>query len=64
MPMKPEPIKTRCTIDPLFDTKKNNGPFDIHIPNPLTQETFRKSERKEDLRKVSDVDALFEELES
>ncbi len=62
--MKPDPINTRCIIDPLLDTKKNNGHFDIHIPNPLTGETLQKSQRNEDLREVSDVDALFREPES
>jgi DNA-damage-inducible protein J len=37
-------------------------PFDIKIPNELTEETLFKSENGEELHKVSDVDQLFKEL--
>jgi len=39
-------------------------PFDIKIPNNLTEETLRKSENGEDLHEVSDVNQLLEELKS
>lgn len=38
-------------------------PFDVHIPNALTEETLLKSDRGEDLHQVSDVDELFRELD-
>lgn len=39
-------------------------PFYVHNPNALTEDTLLKSEKGEDLHRVSDVDALFRELES
>jgi DNA-damage-inducible protein J len=39
-------------------------PFDIKIPNALTDKTLRESEEGIDLHRVSSVDQLFEELES
>jgi len=39
-------------------------PFEIKIPNKLTEETLRKSEKGESLHEVSDVKQLFEELEN
>ncbi len=39
-------------------------PFDIKIPNELTAETIRKSEKGEDLHQVDSVDELFKELNS
>ena len=39
-------------------------PFDLKIPNDLTAETIKKSEKGEELYKVNDVDELFKELES
>ncbi|KUG24945.1 dna-damage-inducible protein j [hydrocarbon metagenome] len=39
-------------------------PFEIKIPNKLTEETLRKSEKGENLHEVSDVKQLFEELEN
>ena len=44
-------------------TLHNGIPFEIKIPNALTAETLRKSERGEDLHEVSDVDNLIHELE-
>ena len=42
----------------------NRGfPFDIKIPNDLTSETLLKSEKGEELHKVSSVKELFQELE-
>jgi DNA-damage-inducible protein J len=38
-------------------------PFDLKIPNSLTAETLRKSERGEELHQVNSVDQLFKELE-
>ena len=39
-------------------------PFEIKIPNELTVKTLKKSEEKKELHKVSDVDELFQELNS
>ena len=39
-------------------------PFEIKIPNTLTDKTLRESEEGIDLHKVSSVDQLFEELEA
>ena len=39
-------------------------PFEIKIPNALTDRTLRESEEGIDLHKVSNVDQLFEELET
>jgi len=44
-------------------TLHNGIPFEIKIPNALTTETIRKSERGENLHEVSDVDDLINELE-
>ena len=38
-------------------------PFEIKIPNELTSETLKKSEKGEELHKVSNVDELFRELD-
>lgn len=44
--------------------KLNKGiPFEIKIPNELTLETIRKSANREEIRRVKDVEELFEELE-
>lgn len=45
-------------------TLHNGIPFEIKIPNALTAETLRKSERGKELHEVSDVDDLFNELEN
>ncbi len=37
-------------------------PFDIKIPNELTEETLLKSENGEELHQVSNFSQLFEEL--
>ena len=39
-------------------------PFEIKIPNELTEETLRKAENGEELHEVSDVNQLFKELNS
>ena len=39
-------------------------PFEIKIPNELTVETMRKTEKGDGLYQVETVDELFEELES
>lgn len=39
-------------------------PFEIKIPNALTDKVLRESEEGIDLHKVSNVDQLFEELEA
>ena len=39
-------------------------PFEIKIPNALTDRTLRESEEGVDLHRVSSVDQLFEELEA
>lgn len=49
----------------LTQVSLTNGiPFEIKIPDNLTEETLRKSENGEDLHEVSDVNKLFEELKS
>lgn len=45
-------------------TLQKGIPFDLKIPNELTAETIRKSERGEELHHVNTVDELFKELES
>ena len=43
----------------------NNGiPFEIKIPNKLTVRILKESENRKELHKVSDVDELFQELNS
>ena len=37
-------------------------PFDIKVPNKLTEDTLLKSEKGEELHEVSDTTQLFEEL--
>ena len=37
-------------------------PFDVHVPNALTAETLRKSERGEDVHTAKDADDLFHQL--
>jgi DNA-damage-inducible protein J len=39
-------------------------PFEIKIPNELTEETLRKTENGEELHEVPDVNQLFKELNS
>ncbi len=39
-------------------------PFEIKIPNRVTAQTLKKSEEGKELHKVSNVDKLFEELDS
>jgi len=39
-------------------------PFDVKIPNKLTETTLRKSEQGKELNEVGSVDELFRELES
>lgn len=49
----------------LTQVSLNRGiPFDVRIPNDLTAETLMKSNRGEELHKVSSIDELFEELDS
>lgn len=45
-------------------TLQKGIPFDIKIPNELTVDAIRKSEKGEDLHRVNSVDELFKELES
>jgi DNA-damage-inducible protein J len=44
-------------------TLQKGIPFDLKIPNELTAETIRKSEKGEELHQVNNVDELFKELE-
>ncbi|MEX2497317.1 MAG: type II toxin-antitoxin system RelB/DinJ family antitoxin [Wenzhouxiangellaceae bacterium] len=37
-------------------------PFQVKVPNTLTAETFRKSERGEDVHTARDADDLFDQL--
>ncbi len=47
----------------LTQVSLNKGiPFEIKIPNKLTEETLEKSEKWEELHEVSDVKQLFKEL--
>lgn len=47
----------------LTQVSLNKGiPFDIKIPNKLTEDTLLKSERGEELHEVSDTKQLFKEL--
>ena len=47
----------------LTQVSLNKGiPFEIKIPNKLTKETLLKSEKGEELHKVSDTKELFKEL--
>ncbi|MBU0699598.1 MAG: type II toxin-antitoxin system RelB/DinJ family antitoxin [Proteobacteria bacterium] len=39
-------------------------PFEVKIPNTLTAKTLKDSEDGKDLHQVSNVDELFEELDS
>ncbi len=39
-------------------------PFDIKIPNTLTEKTLRKSDEGRELNEVANADELFKELES
>ena len=48
----------------LTQVSLNRGiPFEIKIPNELTAKTLKKSEKGEELHKVSNVDELFRELD-
>lgn len=38
-------------------------PFEVKIPNELTEETLQKADAGEDLHTVGTVDELFEELD-
>ncbi len=42
---------------------KRGIPFEIKIPNEVTLETIRKSEKGKELHEVNSVDELFKELE-
>jgi DNA-damage-inducible protein J len=47
----------------LTQVSLNKGlPFEIKIPNELTEETLRKSENGEELRQAANVKQLFKEL--
>ena len=39
-------------------------PFEVRIPNEITETTLRKSDEGKELREVGSVDELFRELES
>ena len=45
-------------------TLQKGIPFDLKIPNELTAETIRKSEKGEELNQTGTVDELFMELEN
>ena len=48
----------------LTQISLNRGiPFEIKIPNDLTSDILSKSDRGEDLHKVSSVEELFQELD-
>ncbi len=49
----------------LTQVSLNKGiPFEIKIPNRLTEETLRKSEKGKELHEVSDIKQLFRELDN
>jgi len=49
----------------LTQVSLNKGiPFEIKIPNKLTEETLRKSESGEELHEVADIKQLFRELDN
>ncbi len=49
----------------LTQVSLNKGiPFEVRIPNDLTEETLRKSEKGEELHEVSGIKQLFKELNS
>ena len=49
----------------LTQVSLNRGiPFDVKIPNDLTSDILLKTEKGEDIHKVSSVDELFQELDS
>ena len=49
----------------LTQVTLNKGiPFDIRIPNDVTAKTLNDSVNGKELHKVSDVDELFQELDS
>ena len=37
-------------------------PFPVKVPNPVTADTIRKSERGEDVHSAKDADELFDQL--
>ena len=37
-------------------------PFEVKMPNKLTAQTLRKSERGEDVHRAKDADDLFDQL--
>ena len=39
-------------------------PFEVKIPNELTEKTLRKTEDREELHSVEDVESLFEKADS
>ena len=45
-------------------TLKKGIPFEIKIPNNLTAQTLKASENGKELHKVTNVDELFQELNS
>jgi DNA-damage-inducible protein J len=42
--------------------KEKALPFDMRVPDTLTEETLAKSERGEDLHRAKDADDLFQQL--
>ena len=48
----------------LTQVSLNRGiPFELKIPNDLTSDTLIKSDKGEELHKVSSVEELFQELD-
>ena len=45
-------------------TLQKGIPFEIKIPNKLTAKTLKKSEEGKELHKISNVEELFQELNS
>jgi len=45
-------------------TLQRGIPFDIKIPNELTEKTLEKVEKNQNLHEVSSIDELFREIDS
>jgi len=45
-------------------TLHNGIPFEIKLPNDVTEKVLKDSERKQGLHKADSIDDLFQELES
>ncbi len=44
-------------------TAEHALPFEVRVPNAVTQETLEKAERGEDVHPMGDIDAFFAQIE-